>query len=354
MWRIDLRTATSTVMEAQVLADKNVHYEEDYFERRGLKLFTCRWLPVHKTIKGLIFLCHGYAMECSVFMRATGIRFAQAGYAVFGIDQEGHGKSEGRRCYVESFQALVDDSIAFFKSIRDLEENQNMPHFLYGESMGGAIALHIHRKEPVEWTGAVLQAPMCKISESVKPPSIVTSILTKLAGYIPTWKIVPAANIIDNAFKDPIKREEIRANPLIYQGRPRVKTALEMVRASEDLENRLDEVVLPFLLLHGEEDRVTDPDVSRALFQASKSSDKEFKLYPGMWHGLTAGEPDDNIELVFKDIILWLDKRTCSSAGRSSPLRHADVSALQSATSSSKQQSESDIDTQTHKFTDEI
>lgn len=194
-------------------------------------------------------------MECSVFMRATGIRFAQAGYAVFGIDQEGHGKSEGRRCYVESFQALVDDSIAFFKSIRgtytystinylsryllvepvideastvqkytgieitmiliptDLEENQNMPHFLYGESMGGAIALHIHRKEPVEWTGAVLQAPMCKISESVKPPSIVTSILTKLAGYIPTWKIVPAANIIDNAFKDPIKREEVAEFP---------------------------------------------------------------------------------------------------------------------------------------------
>lgn len=57
-------------------------------------------------------------MECSVFMRATAIRFAQAGYAVFGIDQEGHGKSEGRRCYIESFQALVDDSIAFFKSVR--------------------------------------------------------------------------------------------------------------------------------------------------------------------------------------------------------------------------------------------
>lgn len=57
-------------------------------------------------------------MECSVFMKATGIRFAQAGYAVFGIDQEGHGKSDGKRCYIQSFQALVDDSCAFFKSIR--------------------------------------------------------------------------------------------------------------------------------------------------------------------------------------------------------------------------------------------
>lgn len=27
-----------------------------------------------------------------------------------------------------------------------------------------------------------------------------------------------------------------------------------------------------------------------------------------MWHGLTSGEPDDNIEIVFADIITWLDK----------------------------------------------
>jgi hypothetical protein len=48
-----------------------------------------------------------------------------------------------------------------------------------------------------------------QISEKVKPPPLVTTILTKLSGLIPTWKIVPSANIIDNAFKDPIKREEV-------------------------------------------------------------------------------------------------------------------------------------------------
>uniref|UniRef100_A0A7I4A5L0 Serine aminopeptidase S33 domain-containing protein n=1 Tax=Physcomitrium patens TaxID=3218 RepID=A0A7I4A5L0_PHYPA len=303
-------------MGNQELADKDVHYEEDYIQRRGLKLFTCRWLPVHQEIKGLIFMCHGYGVECSVFLRPTGIRFAQAGYAAFGIDQVGHGKSEGRRCYVESFQDLVDDSIAYFKSIRDLEEYRNKPRFLYGESMGGAIVLHIHRKEPEEWSGAVLQAPMCKISEKLKPPQIVTSILTMMSNYIPTWKIVPSENIIDNAFKDPIKRAE---------------------------------VILPFLLLHGEEDRVTDPDISRELFRTSKSCDKEFKLYPGMWHGLTAGEPDDNVELVFNDIIHWLNKR--SSLGSDSPLRQADISALESATPS-KQRSSSDIKATVGKVTD--
>ena len=44
--------------------------------------------------------------------------------------------------------------------------------------------------------------------------------------------------------------------------------------------------------------------------ERSASTDKTFKLYPGMWHGLTAGEPDENVELVFSDILAWLDQRS--------------------------------------------
>lgn len=66
--------------------------------------------------------------------------------------------------------------------------------------------------------------------------------------------------------------------------------------------------------MHGETDTVTDPEVSRALYERASSKDKTFKLYPGMWHGLTSGEPDDNIEKVFEDIITWLDKHANSKS----------------------------------------
>lgn len=73
------------------------------------------------------------------------------------------------------------------------------------------------------------------------------------------------------------------------------------------------QVSLPFLVLHGEEDKVTDQKVSKQLFELASSKDKNIKLYQGMWHGLLYGEPEENINIVFKDIIDWLDRRASSA-----------------------------------------
>nr|GMD23566.1 caffeoylshikimate esterase-like [Ipomoea batatas] len=194
-------------------------------------------------------------------------------------------------------------------------EYREKRRFLYGESMGGAVALLIHKKDPSFWHGGILVAPMCKISEKVKPHPLIISLLTKVEDVIPKWKIVPTKDVIDLAFKDPVKREEIRSNKLIYQHKPKLKTALEMLRTSMNLEESLHEITLPFFVLHGEADTVTDPEVSKALYEQASSKDKTIKLYPGMWHGLTSGEPDENIQIVFSDIISWLDKRCVVESG---------------------------------------
>lgn len=144
----------------------------------------------------------------------------------------------------------------------------------------------------------------------MKPPALVISVLTKLCRVIPTWKIVPVQDIIDIAFKQPEIRKQVRENPYCYKGKPRLKTAYECLRVSTDVENRLSEVALPFIVLHGEDDIVTDKSVSMLLVDKASISDKTIKLYPGMWHGLLYGETPQNINQVFQDIIAWLDRRT--------------------------------------------
>jgi acylglycerol lipase len=42
------------------------------------------------------------------------------------------------------------------------------------------------------------------------------------------------------------------------------------------------------------------------------SADKTIKLYPGMWQGLTAGEPDETVEALFSYIVAWLNEHSRS------------------------------------------
>ncbi|XP_017220427.1 caffeoylshikimate esterase [Daucus carota subsp. sativus] len=291
---------------------ESVRYEEEYITNsRNMKLFTCRWLPSSEP-KGLIFLCHGYGMECSIFMKDTGIRLAKAGYAVHGIDYEGHGKSSGLQGYIKDFDALVTDCSEHFTGICERKENSKKLRFIMGESMGGAVVLLLHRKKPAFWDGAILLAPMCKIADDVKPNQFVISALTKLTRIIPTWKIIPTPDIVDLAFREPAVRKEVRDSPYCYKGRPRLQTAYQLLTISLDIEKRLQEVSLPFLLLHGGDDKVTDPSVSKLLHEKAISSDKTFKLYPGMWHSLSRGETAENTEIVFSDITKWLDEKTAT------------------------------------------
>ncbi|XP_043711179.1 caffeoylshikimate esterase-like [Telopea speciosissima] len=289
----------------------SIRFEEEFIlNSRGFKLYTCRWLPGNTEPKALIFLCHGYAMECSISMKGTGIRLAMEGFAVYGIDYEGHGKSDGLEAYIPFFDDLVNDCSSYFTSISEKTENKRKLRFLLGESMGGAVALLLHQNKPDYWDGAVLVAPMCKIADDMKPHPLVLSGLAKLSKIIPKWKIIPTKDIIDLAIKEQERRDEVRSNPLCYKGKPRLKTGSELLRVSLELEKNLYQVSLPFLIVHGGDDKVTDPSISKLLYESAASEDKSFKLYPGMCHALTSGEPVDNINLVFTDIIDWLDHRT--------------------------------------------
>ncbi|XP_010554569.1 PREDICTED: caffeoylshikimate esterase [Tarenaya hassleriana] len=301
-----------------------VGYSEDFIvNSRGMKLFTCKWFPVNQEPRAMIFYCHGYAVECGNILNDIATKFGNDGFAVYGIEYEGHGRSDGLSAYINDFDVLIDDVYSHFSKISEMGENPKKKKFLMGESMGGAVALLLHRKNPEFWDGAILLAPMCKIAEDVKPPKIVISMMQMITKVIPTWKSVISNDIIEVAFKQPEARKSIQENPRCYKGRPRYKTMSELYRVSIDLEHRLNEVTMSFIVLHGEEDKVTDKEASKELYNVASSKDKTLKLYPGMWHSLLFGEPPENSQIVFNDIIQWLEERTTESRVSSDTDDHA-------------------------------
>lgn len=282
---------------------------------RGVEIFTKSWLPGTCRPKAVVCYCHGYGDTCTFFFEGIARKLVSAGYGVFGMDYPGFGLSEGLHGYIPSFDVLVDDVIEHFSKKRENPEFCSLPRFLFGQSMGGAVALKVHLKQPNAWNGAILVAPMCKIADDVAPPWLLTQVLIGIAKFLPKQKLVPQKDLAEMAFKELDKREMTAYNVIAYKDKPRLRTALELLRTTQEIERRLEEVSLPLLILHGQADIVTDPSVSKALYEKARSSDKKLILYKDAYHSLLEGEPDETIKQVFNDCISWLDERCVTMNG---------------------------------------
>ncbi|CAI9264949.1 caffeoylshikimate esterase [Lactuca sativa] len=283
---------------------------EEWFETnsKGQEIFCKSWLPRPGVrIKAAVCFVHGYGDTCTFFFEGIAKKIAAAGYGVYAIDHPGFGLSEGLHGYIPKFSDIVDNVIEQYTKIKGRPEVRGMPRFLLGQSMGGAVALKVHLKEQREWDGVVLVAPMCKIAEEMKPPEPLQKILIFLSRLMPKAKLVPQKDLAELAFRDPQKRKLADYNVISYSDQTRLKTAVELLNATNELESEVEKVSSPLLILHGAADRVTDPNISKFLYEKAASKDKSLKLYEGSYHCILEGESDERIFQVLDDIIAWLD-----------------------------------------------
>ncbi|XP_031490126.1 caffeoylshikimate esterase [Nymphaea colorata] len=286
-----------------------VRVEEMYeTNSRGAEIFSKYWIPQLSPLKAMIFFCHGYGDTCTFFFEGAARKLASSGYGVFAVDYPGFGLSDGLHGYIPNFDILVDDVIEQFSKVKENPEYRNLPCFLLGQSMGGAVALKIHLKQPQAWNGAILIAPMCKIADDMVPHWLIKQLLIGIANFLPKQKLVPTKDLADMAFKEKKKKNLVIYNVISYKDKPRLRTAVELLRATQEIEDHLQEVSLPLLILHGEADVVTDPSVSKALYEKAVTKDKKLNLYEGAYHAILEGESDESIFHVLEDIVSWLDQ----------------------------------------------
>ncbi|CAI5493486.1 unnamed protein product [Closterium sp. Naga37s-1] len=293
---------------------KGVKSVEVYYRNsRGVEIFTKRWQPLDGVVKGIVVYCHGYGDTCTYHFDAVAVSMAQQQYLVYGMDYEGHGCSQGLHAYIPRFDTIIDDVVEFTDALRASPALSSLPVFLYGESMGGAVAIKTHWRRTDAFRGAVLLSPMCKIAEELMPPPMVVSAFLALNSVIPKVKMVPGKDISDIGMRDLANRKRAKDNPMSIRGPARVGTAVSLLRTTQEIGPRMKELSLPCFILHGSADVVTDPALSKELHAAASSTDKTLKIYEGSWHGLTSGEPDDVIEKVIADIVAWIAARSSAA-----------------------------------------
>ena len=263
-----------------------------------LTLATRRWTPSGRP-KAVVALVHGIGEHSGRYAHVA-THLMLHGYAVHAFDLRGHGRSEGEpRVYVDSFEAYIDDLALFLAYVH--ADAPRLPLFLYGHSLGGAIAAYYVAERGTDGLAGLILS-----SAALKIPADLSPILQKAAGVLS--RLVPKLPLTkldtSDLSRDPAVVRAYEQDPLVYTGGVRPRVGAEILRVTDYLQRHAAAFTLPLYLYHGTADKITDPEGSRLLYERAPSDDKTLNLYEGLYHE-THNEPER--ERVLTDLTDWLD-----------------------------------------------
>ena len=160
----------------QLIDEENYSYImkteiEPYLEKKGREdfIFTDDNRKLHyeayeKTLsRGSIVILHGFTETAEKF-RELAFYFRKAGYSVFSLDMEGHGKShrtskKKEKVEIDSFDTYAEDLNLFIEKV--VIPNTKMGEInIFSHSLGSTVALLYMMKHPYTVKRAVLSSPM--------------------------------------------------------------------------------------------------------------------------------------------------------------------------------------------------
>lgn len=277
--------------------------EEKSLVSDGLKLFL-RTFPTESP-RATVALLHGFGEHAGRYTHVAQA-FAKKGLEPWTMDLRGHGRSEGPRAFVSSFDEHTRDLGAFIAHVR--KERPNRPLFLVAHSMGGCIAtLYVIQKgAAANLDGLVLSAPALKLGTDFNPVKIAVG--RALGKYIPGLPIEKLK--AESISRDPEVVRAYDADPLVFRGWVKTGFGRAFIEATEEVARGMEKVKLPLLVLQGEGDKIINQSGGTELHSRASSADKRLILYPGLYHEIF-NEPEK--DKVLGDVVDWLERHLAAA-----------------------------------------
>ncbi|XP_021502554.1 monoglyceride lipase isoform X1 [Meriones unguiculatus] len=295
----------------------------------GQYLF-CRYWKPSGTPKALIFVSHGAGEHCGRYDELAQM-LKGLDMLVFAHDHVGHGQSEGERMVVSDFQVFVRDVLQHVDTVQ--KDYPEVPVFLLGHSMGGAISILAAAERPTHFSGMVLISPLVLANPEsastlkdnlknkaspIEKATTLTTIWIPFAFYL--WVlaakvlnlVLPNMSLgrIDSSVLSRNKSEvdQYDSDPLICRAGVKVCFGIQLMNAVSRVERAMPKLTLPFLLLQGSADRLCDSKGAYLLMESSRSQDKTLKMYEGAYHVLHKELPEVT-NSVLHEINTWVSHR---------------------------------------------
>jgi alpha-beta hydrolase superfamily lysophospholipase len=259
------------------------------------RLYWQGWVP--DSPRATVVLAHGSG-EHSGRYRYLVERVVPAGFELYAIDHRGHGRSEGRRAYVDRMRHLVDDLDLLVDQVRG-----DRPLFLLGHSMGGCVALEYALRHQDKLDGLALSAPLAALEAAPLPLRLVAQALSIVAPWTPVFKIDVTA-----ISRDPAEVRAYEQDELNFHGMLAARSVQEMADSVGRFPDEVSRLTLPILIMHGTADRLTPIAGAEMIAARAASDDLTFHRYDGFYHELF-NEPPGERDRPLDDLVEWLSAR---------------------------------------------
>ena len=274
------------------------HQQSTLSSNSGCRIYTQNWQPSDEP-QAVLILVHGLAEHSNRYVGIANY-FTEQGYAVYALDHEGHGHSQGLRGYINSFDDFLTTLDQYLNNIANQHPGKKL--FLVGHSMGGVISSAYLLEHQQKLAGCILSGAALATGDVISPvQKVVLNTLSKVLPKLPVLQL--EANDVCH---DPAVVEAYKNDPHVFTGKIRVRLITEILRTADRVLKNAANISLPMLILHGGDDKMASPSGSEKLYAGISSSDKTLKIYPGLYHEIFL-EPE-KLE-IYATIHTWLEQK---------------------------------------------
>lgn len=254
------------------------------------------WQPEEKA-RAVIVLVHGLGEHIQRYQHVAEKANAR-GIAILGFDQQGHGKTGGKRGVINSAEGLMEDITHAINLAK--ERFPGLPVFLYGHSMGAVEVLYYGLNGSERPAGIIATSPALDTASLSKAQRALVRLLKNILPDLAVNNGLP----IDGLSHDPASNQAYRGDPLVHP-KASVRLAAFMMEAAEDVMKKANEWDLPLYLAHGSADPICPVDGSDQFAQVLGSK-VTYKRWDGLYHE-THNEPEKDV--VIAAMLDWVESQ---------------------------------------------
>ncbi|MBX9692131.1 MAG: lysophospholipase, partial [Cyanobacteria bacterium] len=258
------------------------------------------WIDRSMPTKAVILCVHGLGLHNGTY-EAFGKKMSQSGYAVYSIDVRGFGSwmaAQGRS--LVDFDSCMADVKATLEVIH--KAHRQVPVFLLGESMGGAIALKATSLYPELIDGLVSSVPA---GDRFKQGRTSLKVALKLLSGNKDKPFNVGEGVIKQATEKPELRDAWLNDPFARMNlSPRELIQFQHFM-NQNHESAKKITTTPVLIVQGCKDHLVRPEGTIELFNQLNTHDRKIVLLPKSEHLIfeEAQFNDDDLKILNE----WLD-----------------------------------------------